>query len=109
MRYQLFYALGSASMGVRAMLEEIGADYELIPTTIDRDKPRPAEQLCVKSKRLGAGPEMGRSGYVRMRGHYDFLCDRHPEAQLRPSPGESGRHVFCRLWFTSQAQSERFS
>ncbi len=39
MAYKLYYALGSAAMGVRVILEEIGAPYELIQTTIDMDKP----------------------------------------------------------------------
>ncbi|NNF78951.1 MAG: glutathione S-transferase family protein, partial [Rhizobiales bacterium] len=34
-------------MGVRVLLEEIGAPYELIHTTIDMDKPRPPEQLAL--------------------------------------------------------------
>ena len=34
MTYKLFYALGSAAMGTRVILEEIGAPYELIQTTI---------------------------------------------------------------------------
>ena len=45
MTYKLYYALGSAAMGVRVILEEIGAPYELIQTTIAMDKPRPPEQL----------------------------------------------------------------
>ena len=34
--YRLYYALHSAAMGVRVLLEEIGAPYELIDSTIDR-------------------------------------------------------------------------
>lgn len=45
--YKLFYALGSASMGVQVILEEICVPYELIQTTIDRSKPRPPEQLAI--------------------------------------------------------------
>ena len=36
MKYKLYYAAGTASMGVRVMLEEIGALYELIQTTTYR-------------------------------------------------------------------------
>ena len=42
MYYQLYYADGTASMGVRVMLEEIGASYELIETTTEKTKSRPA-------------------------------------------------------------------
>ena len=58
--YKLFYAPNSASMGIRTMLEEIGAPYELIQTSIDMDKPRPAEQLAINPQRMGAGPRLGR-------------------------------------------------
>ena len=47
MTYQLFYAPGSAAMGTRVLLEEIGAPYELIESTIDMDKPRSPEQLAI--------------------------------------------------------------
>ncbi len=47
MTYQLFYALGSAAMGTRVMLEEIGVPYELIESTKDRTKPRPPEQMAI--------------------------------------------------------------
>ena len=33
MAYKLFYALGSAAMGTRVILEEIGEPYELIPVS----------------------------------------------------------------------------
>ena len=47
MAYKLFYALGSAAMGVRVILEEIGEPYELIQSTIAMDEPRPPEQLAL--------------------------------------------------------------
>ena len=39
MTYKLYYADGTASMGVRVLLEEIGVPYQLIQTTTDRKKP----------------------------------------------------------------------
>ena len=47
MTYKLYYADGTASMGVRVLLEEIGAPYELIQTNINRQEPRPPEQLKI--------------------------------------------------------------
>ena len=46
MEYKLFYALGSAAMGIRVILEEIGAPCELIQSTIAMDEPRPPELLA---------------------------------------------------------------
>ena len=37
--YKLYYADGSASMGIRVILEEIGVTYELIESTLDMNKP----------------------------------------------------------------------
>ena len=50
MIYRLFYAQGSASEGVRVILEEIGAHYELIQSTKDRSKSRPPEQFKINPK-----------------------------------------------------------
>ena len=43
--YKLFYAEGSASMGIRVLLEELRVPYELIKSTIDMNEPRPLEQI----------------------------------------------------------------
>ncbi|MEM9141046.1 MAG: glutathione S-transferase family protein [Pseudomonadota bacterium] len=105
--YHLFYADGSASMGVRTLLEEIGAPYTLIPTTIDTDQPRPAEQLAINP-----------NGWVPVltwdSGHmYEcaaitvFLCDRHPEAGLAPGIADPERALFLQtlVYFSSALQT----
>lgn len=107
MTYKLYYAPGSASMGVRVMLEEIGAAYELIDTTIDMDKPRPAEQLALNP-----------NGWIPVllwddRTMYEcaaiaiFLCDRHPEARLAPGIGDPDRGLFLQtlVYFSSSVQN----
>ena len=43
--YKLFYADGSAAMGIRTILEEIGAEYELIETNIAYQTPRDPDLL----------------------------------------------------------------
>jgi glutathione S-transferase len=43
MNYKLFYTSESAAQGVRVILEELGVQYKLIQSTIDRSKPRPPE------------------------------------------------------------------
>ncbi len=107
MSYRLYYAPGSASMGVRVMLEEIGAPYELIDTTIDMEKPRPAEQLALNP-----------NGWIPVllwddRAMYEcaaitiFLCDRHPEAKLAPGVSDPDRSLFLQtlVYFSSSVQN----
>jgi len=52
MTYKLYYADRTASMGVRVLLEEIGAPYELIPTTTIQGQPRPTEQLKINPNEI---------------------------------------------------------
>ena len=107
MAYKLYYALGSAAMGVRVILEEIDAPYELIETTIDMDKPRPPEQLALNP-----------NGWIPVliwddRAMYEcaaitvFLCDRHPEAALAPRVDEAARGLFLQtlVYFSNSVQN----
>ncbi len=107
MAYKLFYALGSAAQGVRMVLEEIGAPYELIPSTIDRSKPRPPEQLALNPN--GWVPVLMWDG----KGMYEcaaiiiFLCDRHPEANLAPGidAPERGLYLQTLTYFSNSVQT----
>ncbi|MDH3695345.1 MAG: glutathione S-transferase family protein [Gammaproteobacteria bacterium] len=107
MEYKLYYALGSAAMGVRVILEEIGAPYELIQTTIDMDKPRPPEQLALNP-----------NGWVPVliwddKAMYEcaaitvFLCDRHPQANLAPKidAPERGLYLQTLVYFSNSVQN----
>ena len=102
MAYKLFYALGSAAMGTRVMLEEIGAPYELIQTTIAMDEPRPLEQLALNPNGWvpvliwGENAAMYECAAITM-----FLCDRHPEANLAPAIDDPNGACICRPWCTS--------
>ena len=107
MTYQLYYADGSASMGIRTMLEEIGADYTLIDTTIDMDKPRPADQLAINPNGwipvlLWEGGAMYEAAAITI-----FLTDRHPEAHLGPAVGAADRPLFLQtlVYFSSSVQT----
>ena len=107
MTYKLFYDQGSAAEGVRVLLEEIGAPYELIPSTKDRSKPRPPEQLAVNPN--GWVPVLLYDG----KGMYEcaaitiFLCDRHPEANLAPAPDDPKRGLFLQtlVYFSNSVQT----
>ena len=105
--YKLFYALKSASMGVRAILEEIGASYELIETTVDMDKPRPPEQLAINPNGwvpvlLWEGGSMYECAAITV-----FLCDRHPDAQLAPTVDDPTRALFLQtlVYFSNSVQN----
>jgi glutathione S-transferase len=107
MAYKLFYAPGSAAMGTRVMLEEIGAPYALIHTTIDRQKPRPPEQLAINPN--GWVPVLAWDGGAMYEGAAItvFLCDRHPEAGLGPGPDDPERALFLQtlVYFSSSVQN----
>lgn len=107
MGYKLYYAPESAAMGVRVILEEIGAPYELIHTTIDMDKPRPPEQLALNPNGwvpilIWDSNAMYECAAITM-----FLCDRHPEAKLAPSVDEPERGLFLQslVYFSSSVQN----
>jgi glutathione S-transferase len=107
MKYKLYYAAGTASMGVRVLLEEIGAPYELIQTTTDRQKPRPAEQLKINPNGwvpvlLWADNAMYECAAITI-----FLCDRHTEAKLAPAIDAPERSLFLQtlVYFSSSVQT----
>lgn len=105
--YNLFYAAGSASMGVRVLLEEIGAPYTLIETTINRDAPRPPEQLAINPN--GWVPVLSWDSHAM----YEcaaitiFLCDRHPETGLAPALDDPARGLYLQtlVYFSNSVQN----
>ena len=105
--YKLFYALKSASMGVRVLLEEIGAPYELIHMSIDMDEPRPPEQLAINPNGwvpvlLWEGGAMYECAAITM-----FLCDRHSDARLAPTVDDPARALFLQtlVYFSNSVQN----
>jgi glutathione S-transferase len=105
--YKLYYALGSAAMGVRVLLEEIGAEYELIQTTIDMDKPRPPEQLALNPNGWVPVLIWGNNAMYECAAITVFLCDRHAEANLAPAADEPERGLFLQtlVYFSSSVQN----
>ena len=105
--YKLFYAPKSASMGVRVLLEEIGAPYELIHMSIDMDKPRPPEQLAINPNGwvpvlLWEGGAMYECAAITV-----FLCDRHSDARLAPTVDDPARALFLQtlVYFSNSVQN----
>lgn len=112
--YQLYYAPGSASMGVRVLLEEIGASYELLETSIEIGGPRPDAQLKINPNGwvpvLVWDDEGASSGAMYEAAAITvFLCDRHPEAGLAPSTQDPDRALYLQtLVFFSNAIQTAF-
>ena len=94
-------------MGVRVILEEIGAPYELIQTTIAMDKPRPPEQLKLNPNGWVPVLVWGEKAMYECAAITVFLCDRHPEAQLAPAidDTERSRYLQTLVYFSSSVQN----
>lgn len=105
--YKLYYALGSAAMGVRVLLEEIGAPYELIQTTIDMDKPRPPDQLAINPNGWVPVLVWDEGAMYECAAINVFLCDRHPQAGLAPTAVDPHRGLFLQtlVYFASSVQN----
>jgi glutathione S-transferase len=104
--YKLFYADGSASMGIQVILEEIGVGYELIQSTIDMKEPRPAKQLAINPN--GWIPVlMGDVAIYEAAAITIYLCDRHPEAGLAPHFDDPTRGLYLQtlVYFSSSVQN----
>ncbi len=107
MPYKLFYAPGSAAMGTRVMLEEIGASYELLEATIDMDKPRPPEQLALNPNGWVPVLTWGDRAMYECAAITVFLCDRHPEANLAPAVDNPDRGLYLQtlVYFSNSVQN----
>ncbi len=107
MTYRLFYALGSAAMGVRVLLEEIGAPYELIQSTISMDEPRPPEQLAINPNGWVPVLTWGNKAMYECAAITIFLCDQHQEAKLAldVSEDDRGRYLQTLVYFSNSVQN----
>ena len=107
MSYKLYYAAGTASMGVRVLLEEIGAPYALIQTTTDRHKPRLAEQLKLNPNGWVPVLLWDQSAMYECAAITIFLCDQHTEAKLAPAINTLERSLFLQtlVYFSSSFQA----
>jgi len=105
--YRLFYALKSASMGVRTILEEIGVPYELIETSVAMDQPRPPEQLAINPNGWVPVLIWDEGSMYECAAITIFLCDRHPEAELAPTLDDPmrGRYLQTLVYFSNSIQN----
>ena len=105
--YKLFYALKSASMGIRVMLEEIGVPYELVETTVDMDKPRRPEQLAINPNGWVPVLTWDDGAMYECAAITVFLCERHPQSNLAPIIDDPSRALFLQtlVYFSSSIQN----
>lgn len=105
--YKLFYAPGSAAMGTRVMLEEIGAPYELIQSTIAMDEPRPPEQLAINPNGWVPVLVWDEGAMYECAAITVFLCDRHADAKLAPAIDDTERGLYLQtlVYFASSVQN----
>jgi glutathione S-transferase len=105
--YRLFYAHKSASMGVRVLLEEIGAPYELLETCIEKNKPRPPEQLAINPNGWVPVLIWGEDAMYECAAITVFLCDRHGDARLAPKTDDPTRALYLQtlVYFSNSVQN----
>lgn len=93
--YRLYWDAGGANMAPHAVLEEIGAPFELIRVDLDSGRQRDPQYLKlnpharVPTLVYDDGKVMYESAAITL-----FLTERHPEARLAPLPGDPDRGPF---------------
>lgn len=92
----LYYAPHSRSLGALALLEELGADYELHVLDIQKGDQRQPAYLAVNP--LGKVPAVVHEGALvtEQPAVYQYLAELYPEAGLSPAPGTPLRGPYLR-------------
>ena len=104
--YKLYYADGSASMGIQVLLEELGVPYSLVQSTIDMNTARPPKQLAINPN--GWIPVLiGDEAIYEAAAITIYLCDKYPSAKLAPSANEPTRGLFLQtlVYFSNSIQN----
>lgn len=102
MTYRLYYADDSAAMGARVVLEELGASYELISTSISMDLPRDPAVLALNPNGWIPVLVWEKGAIYECGAITTFLCDRHPEYHLAPGADDTERGLFLQWLFFFQ-------
>lgn len=105
--YKLYYALKSASMGVRVILDEIGTPYELLDTSIVKGERRPHEQLKINPNGWVPVLLWDSGAMYECAAIAIFLCDRHPESHLAPAIDGPTRALYLQtlVYFSNSVQN----
>jgi glutathione S-transferase len=107
MSYKLYYAEPSAAMGVRVILEEIGAPYDLIWTDISQNSVRESDFLALNPNGWIPVLAWEEGAFYECGAITIFLCDRHSEVQLAPRTTDPDRGLFLQwlFFFSSSLQN----
>ena len=98
--YKLYWNPGSAAMAPHAVLQEIGARYELIELNLERGQQREPAYLKLNPNArvptlvIDDAQVIYESAAICM-----YLADRHPEAGLAPAIGDPARGAYLQ-WLT---------
>jgi glutathione S-transferase len=92
----LYYSPRTRATGVRILLEELGAPYDLHVLDIKKGEQRRPDYLAVNP--LGKVPAIrhGESIVTEQSAIYIYLSDAFPEAGLTPAIGDPDRAAFLR-------------
>ena len=100
--YKIYSAPRSAALGVRAMLEIIGAPYEVSEVDISAEGPRDPELLRINPNGWVPALVFDDRAMYEAAAITIFLCDRHPQAGLAPAPEDPLRAPFLQ-WLVYMA------
>lgn len=97
--YKLFWAPGTAAMAPQTVLEEIGAAYEPVKLDVAAKEHEQAEYRKLNPN--GRIPTLIDGDFVifETAAICQYLCDKHPEANLAPPLGSHARGRFYQ-WLT---------
>jgi len=95
-RITFFHALQSRSGGTRALLEELGADYELHLLDLKAGEQRRPAYLAINP--MGKVPAIRHAGALvtEQPAVFIYLADLYPAAKLAPPPGDPLRGPYLR-------------
>lgn len=92
----LFHAPQSRSLGVLALLEELGANYRLQVLNLKAGEQRKPEYRAINPMGKVPAVKHGDAIITEQVAIYAYLADLHPEAGLTPIIGDSLRGPFLR-------------
>lgn len=106
--YKLYYYPGNANLAPHMLLEELGAEYELV--LVDREKNAQQSAEYLKLNPAGRIPVLidGSLVLYETAAICLHLVDRHPQAELAPALGSNERADFYKwlIYLTNTLQAE---